>query len=393
MYNKTKSEFDTLFRALDPKKRINEYTKRVLYGEGSWAMIKKGKYCHLYMLKDGKYSHYWTNQFDDSKNYGTNRKDLGKKAISTVKQLFEEYNHVTLKKAFGYSDIEIKLMCSPKQFYYTNNKLIDPNKDLNYVSMVDFTAHYPSSAMGKLPDWHTRVTYPGTIQPNEEYPFALYTKSGHIAEYQVFDSHDWVNHRLFQNLFVFKDEKDGGVIVHKAQHPTLDPDQDETILMKASSYSLGPVYEKLYEQRKDNEAFKFAMNGSIGYMATQSYTTFRLAHIRAFIIGRANAKMLAVADSIGLRNIIQICVDGAAYLGSHEQGVNYKALNTLHQEFTGATGRFRQFNCYIIKKDDKIIKVKHGAFDACNDGSDINNPTSLNDVNKWIKTSNKFEED
>lgn len=391
--NLVKKEFNDLYVSRDPKKRIDYYTKRVLYDEGSWAMTYNGYYCHLYTMEDGELLHYWTNVIDDNKNHGTHREHKGRAAISTVERMFKEKTGVTLKKAFGYVDIEYKLMSSPKQLYYTNDKLMSEDVTITDLSMVDFTAHYPSSVGNRLPDAHTAIECPGTVAPTEEYPFAFYMKSGHLAEYGVFDTHDWVMNKLFDRLFVYQDDYKDKILVHKKQHPFLKPEEDTTILMKASQYSLGPVYEELYERRKEDEEFKNAMNRSIGYMATASYKSFKLAHIRAVIIARANAKMLEVIDKIGLRNIIQVCVDGAAYVGNKKIGIDYKAINTLHQEFTGAVGRFSQLNCYIVEKNGEIIKVKHGCFNGCSDGSDIDHPTSLDDIKKWRRTKYPFEEE
>lgn len=384
--NVSDEQFTEIFKSLDPKKRFTGfYTKRSSYEEGSWTTKRLGLNRNIYIRKNGRYLHYWSH-IDNHKNYDGNKekkKYLGRAAISTVNSMFEEKNNVTLKGAFGYSPIEVKLMCSPKQFYYTNDKYF--NKELLSVSMADFTSHYPASAAGQLPDYRTAKTVQGTVKPTKEWPFALYIKSGHIAEYGVFDSHDWVNHKLFDRLFVFHDEYRGSTLVHKAQHPFLNPDEDETILMKASAYELGDIYAELYAKRKENEEFKNAMNKSIGYMATCVYSSFRLAHIRAFIIGRANAKMLKVVDEVGLKPIIQICVDGVAYIGSSTHGLENKTLGSLHQEFSGAKGIFRELNCYIIEQDDKIIKVKHACYNAC-EGGDIDNPTSLQDINKWYRT-------
>ena len=394
--NLKQDDFSNLYSSLDPNKMIDcgYHTVRKLFREdGTWIKKKHGYQYDLYLYKDGQYSHFWTNYADDSKNYGTVKENSGRKAISTVKRLFEEKTGTTLKKAFGYSPVEVKLLCSPKQFYFTNDKYMNIDKDIGCVSMVDFTSHYPSCVTGRLPDYHTAVTYEGTVKPTEEYPFALYMKSGHIAEYGVFDSHDWAGHELFDRLFVFQDEYKGKTLVHKAQHPFLEPEKDVTILMKASAYELGSVYAELYAKRKENEEFKNAMNKSIGYMATSTYKSFRLSHIRAFVIGRANAKMLEVVDKIHIPSIIQICVDGAAYIGKREQGVDKKALGTLHQEFTGAVGRFASLNCYIIEKDGKIIKVKHGCYNACTDGSPIDEPKSLDDIKKWYRQTKIYEEE
>lgn len=391
-------EFEKLYSSLSKLKKIDPkgFVRRTSYDEGSWCIRIKGWTRHLFMKKNGEYLHFWSNR-DDKKNYCEVDTGTGKRAMQTVKNMFEDKYGVTLKKAFGYAPLEVKLMCSPKQFYFTsdehktNKKYVD--KILQSLSMVDFTSHYPGSIDGDLPDWHTAKEFPGTVKPTEEYPFAFYMKSGHIAEYGVFDTHDWVGHELQNNLFVLKDEYKGNILVHNAQKYLTNPDSDCTILCKSSKYHLGDIYKELYARRKEDEEFKNAMNKSIGYMATAKYSTYKLAHIRAFVIGRANAKMLDIVNKIGLKKIVQICVDGALYIGSQTIGIDHKELGKPYQEFTGYKGIFRQLNCYIIADhDDHIFKVKHSCYNTCEDGSDIDNPTCLEDIRKWIRTTPIEEE-
>ena len=46
-------------------------------------------------------------------------------------------------------------------------------------------------------------------------------------------------------------------------------------------------------------------------------------------------------------------------------------------------------------KDNQIIKCKHQGFDMTFDGSDINNPRSIYDIDKWCKSdrSKLYEEE
>ena len=387
-------EYDELRKSLDPSLRIEEnYTKwSCMRTIGTWHIRQRGMVQYLYTRDSEGLKVYKTNIYDDHKNNGSGQ---GTKAIQTVAKMFLDKYGVKLTKAFGTCPLDVKLICSPKQLYYTNERLM--NKKLNSVSSVDFSSHYPSNTAGKLPDYNTAVRMPGTVKPTEEYPFAIYVKSGHLAEYSVFDTHEWVNHQLYFNLFSFKDIykmiRGKKTLVQYGHKPTLNPDEDETILMKASQYELGWLYEELYERRNEDEKYKLAMNASLGRMAFGDYRDYKLAHIRAFVIARANNKMLNLVDKIGIRNIIQLCVDGIQYIGSKVVGEDVKALGVLHQEQTGVQGKFRAMNQYILKDGDDIVKVKHGGFNACDDETDIDNPEDIDDVDKWIRILRSFEEE
>lgn len=383
------NDFEDLLKSLDRAKRIKErHTMRSSYKDGSWFLRRKGFIREVFLKKDGEYLHFWSS-YDNHKNYCDDHSNTGRKAIQKVADMFYEKNKVTLKTAFGYSPREVSLICSPKQFYYTNKDYFDADKDWENISSADFTSHYPGCVEGDLPDWHTAKEVPGTVKPTKEYPFAFYIKSGHIAEYGVFDTHNWINSKFSFDLFYNSDVKENGNVIHYMQNYKkylTNPDSDLTILCKSSKYHLDDIYGELFLHRKENEEYKNAMNKSIGYMATKSYKSYRLAHIRAIILGRANAKMLKIAEQLYLPSIVQICVDGIIYQGKSAKGINEKIFGTLHQEFTEATGRFRALNCYIIKKDGEIIKSKHASLNACDGDGDIDHPKSMDDIKLWYRT-------
>ena len=396
---KERVDHDTMsdiLNKLNPKLRFTtNYTKKSSYDDGSWYARIRGNLLTVYFKENEEYKLYTSDIKDNNKNGDEGH--TGTKAIQQVDKMFFEKYGVNLKDAFGVCPLDVKLMCSPKQLYYTNSRFTTKQDSteksiyLSCVSSVDFSSHYPSNTRGKLPDYKTARMLNGTVKPTEEYPFAMYLKSGHLAEYGAFDTHDWVNHPLFENLFEFEDDYKGERLVQYAHKPLLNPNEDITILMKPSEYELGWLYEELYKKRNDDPIYKLAMNASIGRMACANYIDYRLAHIRAFVIARSNCKMLKEAEKIGLRSIVQLCVDGAIYLGSDIYGEDIKYLGNLHQEYTGVEARFRAMNQYIFKQDGKIIKSKHGGFNRCYDGSDIDNPTCLEDIDKWYKFETNYE--
>lgn len=386
-------DFDAVFNSLDPKlKNESDKTVRKNWVVGSWSMAQKNHHKYLYIHADvNKYIVYTTNWFSDDKNTGKEFKGLpkgeGRKAAKLVSDKFKELNMtikdkpISLKAAFGYTEEEFKI-CVPKQLYYLNPMYL--NRELFSVSSVDFCAHYPSCACGSLPDCHKMRMLKGTHKPTKEYPFAFYLKSGFVAEYNVFDSHDWAEMDQAKDLFT------------NTQKISLPPEEDITCLMKASKYELTDVYKYYYNLRESDPNAKLVENASIGYFHKQCYDAYKLTHLAAIIIGRANAKMLALAKKIGFRSIIQICVDGCLYIGKKEYGIKNKGLHKLYQEFTDKRGKITGTNKYIIVENDDtftIVKAKHGACNDRDDGKDIDEVTSYDDMKHWIRNVPKSVEE
>lgn len=340
----------------------------------NYAVRRKGNYLNLYVHENGGYAVYSTNWFDSNKTGNE-----GRKAVKLVTDMFESLSGTSMKKAFDTVGEEYK-RCVPKQFYYTNQRYLD--KALT-MSSIDASSHYPSCICGRLPDAHTAIMSQGTVKPNEEYPFAFYLKSGHCAEYKSFDTHEWMGHKQFA-LSLFKPEQD----------LSIEPDDDVTVLMKASKHELTGVYEHFYGIKqsypKDSPEYrdsKLVLNASIGYMHKKSYTSYRYAHLVAIALGRANQRMIDKADEIGPQYVTHLCVDGMIYLGSKARGTYKKELGKFHQEFTGCITKISSMNRYIAMRDGEVIAFSHGGVNKYADGRDITRESikSLDDQYDWVK--------
>lgn len=344
--------------------------------KAAYRLDKRQNWMQLYTYtkKDG-FVIYTTNILDDRKNHGEIKSDSN--ALKYVRKRFENLNNITMLKAFGTVEEEIKY-CVPRQF--TVEQPIGFDKVFDKLSAVDYSSHYPSCICGRLPTSINSKRFKGTVKPNEEYPFAFYIRSGFVAEYGVFDSHIWatpLNKKYTPNLFTAK------------QNPYIDPEDDETVLMKASDYTLDEVYKYYYNKRKIDEDAKLVMNASIGCMHRREYRKDKYAHLAAIALGRANSKMLDLAAKIGPKDLIQICVDGVLYKGDKVFGSENKEMGELHQEFTGLSGRYAGFNKYIIKDlEGNVIKDVHG---NCNidsrNGMYIKNVSDFSDIDYWIKVN------
>lgn len=355
------------------------------YDPYEWTKAKKvyrvdtkGKYTYLFTYSKSNYKQYGcifviysTNNFDDSKNRHTTENN-GMRASIMVERRFKELYGITLRGAFGYSDEEIKY-CVPRQFYFTNLKLLGYT---GCASAIDVCSEYPSAMCGTLPDWHTRVERTGRVRPTKEYPFAFYIKSGHCAEYMSYDTHNWDNHRLFMCL---------------SDKPYVPDDKDITILCKASAYTLTDVLQYYFDLKCKGDAdAKLVMNAFIGNCHTNKYNVFKLAHLAAVCIARANCSLLSLCDKIQLKNIIQVCVDGIIYKGDNKYGTDRKYLGSIKQEFIGCEIYLKGMNNYIVRENGKFTMARHSGCNQWDDGRKItdnliNEIKNIDDCEHWVR--------
>lgn len=347
------------------RRPVTSKTKRSDFTDETYKIDKHGDYYELYFYDKGKYYIFSTNSVDHNKN----EKQTILRADRLFDAKFKELNGTTLRRAFGFMDAGLK-RCIPKQFYYKNSKIIDKTV---IASSIDASSQYPSGCLGRLPDAHTAILVKGRVAPSEEYPFAFYA-SGHCAEYKVFDTHNWLDSKFRFCLFRLDKNDDYPF------RPLAD-DKEETILMKASEYTMDDTWNYFYNIKnsldKDTEEYKQAklvMNKTIGcwhrkdkdkkrIMSYDDHGSYQMAHIAAIAIARGNQKILDKVDEIGILRIAHICVDGIVYLGSDKQGIDETKFGQFAQEFTDCDFTLRDYNVYIATKDNKCIKFKHGGYD------------------------------
>ncbi len=359
--------------------KIDYSSVRNNYQEHYYSVVYKGNNKAIYVYENGKYYVYYTNYIDDDKNRRDNA--FGFLGITMVgKKLKTDYG-VGFKVAFGYTPEENK-GCIPKVFSYSNPEYYD--KPLR-TSSVDFSSHWPFCAQGRLPMYNKNtITMQGTVPPTEDHPFAFYLKSGHVAEYGVFDSHDWCKSKLASAMFRLcsKSKK-----FDFPQEPFLNPEEDVTVLMEASKYELGKYYKEFYDMRDTNENAKLYANASIGYMHTVKYDRYKMAHVVAIILGRAQNKTFLKMREVGEHNVIHAVVDGIIYKGAYKIGEDEKYFGNLHQEWVGCATQMHATNCYIVMNNaGECIKVKHGSYECRKNGEEITKETVkvLNDYENWI---------
>lgn len=386
----TNEEFMNLYEKLNKdRKQINLSNKRYLFNEDTYALYrnKNNKDILAIYLYDGPkdYKIYFTNTYDDQKN--TREEYAGPKAYKLLSNKFKELTGKSLNEAFGSSKEDFK-RCVPKQFCYYNPEFA--NKEL-LLSSIDACSQYPANLRGQLPDARTAKVVEGTVEPNEEYRFAYYLRSGHIAEYQVFDTHNWYKYdqRLWGGLFRIKRKNEK---IQWEFRQDLTGDKDLTILMKPSRYELTDTLNYFYEQKEkikdhDSQEYKDAklvMNAAIGMFHMRKYDRNKYAHLAAICIARANQKILEMAKKINVNYIAQIVVDGILYCGPRF-GVTGRQFGSFNQEFDACHGLISGYNKFIVMENGKIIKFKQGNCNKTENGKDIvkEDIKDLRDQYKW----------
>ena len=335
----------------------------------------RGYWEHLYLGTPNGVRHLLCNKFDDSKNVEAQKlgfvSDIGRKSNAIEQKLFKEFNGVTERQAFGYSEPMLN-KCIPKQLYYINSRYI--NKKITCAGKADYSSHYPAHICGPLPNWDKHKRVDGTVDPTPEYPFVFYTRSGHIAEYKRFDTHSWRDENLSGDLF-------------GNNYTPCNPDNDVSILCPESKYRLDNIIELLYTKKNsggciDGISAKDILVSSIGYKHLNNInnTRNRLYHLAAVCIARANQTMLDLYSQYS-RSVLQIVVDGIIYMGAHEIGSHEKSLGRLHQEITDQSFIMRGINQYMFfdRATQQCTISAHSGFDQIH-------TDKLEDIWLWRKS-------
>lgn len=379
----TQSEFLEKLEKIKDYKYTPYSTIRKSYRSKTYSItIQDGKRMNLAFHDRNGYRIYRTNFKDDVKNNGLKS---GKLAYNLVSDMFSKRTGKTINAAFGKTEEEFK-RCIPKQFYYLNNYYLSSKYNIKkfQASSVDYSSQYPWGLIGLLPTADGMIHLKGRAEPTKEYPFAFYIKSGHVAQYNEFSTLEWIDSPFSKQLLGEKEKWDGD--------PFLDEKDDETILMKQSSEQFNVEMEHFYQLKKsqpegssDYLFAKLVLNAFIGMLHTDYYSHHQ-AHIVAVAIARANNRMRKLAEKVA-DSVIHICVDGLIYEGDAilgETGSSY--LGQLKQETHDCEFYMSGVNCYMFKKNNKVVKLKHGAFDIRIDNKDIEKTNEPRDMFLWSQS-------
>ena len=363
-----KKELETLLEWLKANAYtvIKHTTLRAKIPEKSYSICYNDHIIKLTVYDGEHYYWYTTNYSDDTKNLDTPN------SFKKFKAMFKKRTGTTFLKAFGRTSQFYKKFC-PKPLYYINTKY-PMCKWLDHICKEDFSSHYPWASVQLLPDATTSKTVDEYVKPTEEYPFAFYPDTGHVAIFGELDSHDWIKEVVTYSA---------KVKVKTYYPPDYEAKDKRTVLMKGSNFLIDAEVKHFYDikcnSKKDSieynnaKIFLLKFIGMLEQINPRIYASYPFAHLAAVIKWRANVKMFRTLKEIGYNNIIQVCVDGIIHAGP-ALGNYTVALGELNIECLEGKFIQRGLNQYILKSDN-FKEVKHV-------GLDVN--TNSNNIMTWL---------
>lgn len=318
--------------------------------------------CATLAIYDGNNYNFYYSDIKDEKN------KITKNPMPQFKSEFLKRTGKTLVEAFGKTSQDLKI-CVPQPIYY-QSPIFARNTIIKNVCKEDFSSHYPSCAVEKLPDASTAKVINKYCLPDEEYEFAFYPETGHIAIYNELDSHNWTT---MQKIYGASEEERRFKTDYLGR-------ENKTILMKAAKeriVELAVYYDmknKCLKGTPEYDHAKLFLNKFLGMFEQnniEAYNRLPFAHLAAVIKWRANIKMFKLIKTIGEMKIIQVCVDGLLHIGP-AFGTKDKKLGNLICEEENAKAIQKGINQYIVYGNE---------IHKCHAGLDIN--IESDDINDW----------
>lgn len=305
----------------------------------------------LYMseLIDGKfvYTVYYT-QHDEEKLKVEG--GAGHKGWNTLDDFVYNQYGVGLEKVFGVLPVEdkttswiTKCVKSVKYAFYVDRFVA--NKSLKKIYKADISSAYPNNLRGPLPDANTAIKVAGRVAPTAEYPFAFYPESGHVAEYNKFDTHELHKNKWYKKI---EDQNRENCIKRKEVFTTFGTEETYTVLMKAAQYTLDAAVQKMYwvkenaEDKKTRNWYKWLLNALIGFMSSEqnNYQHYQ-GHLAAIVYCRQIARMIDLAEALEKeRNCpIYFAIDCIIWIGGPSAlTTTKKSLGAFVQEANDVCG-------------------------------------------------------
>lgn len=288
------------------------------------------------------------------------KKDTGGYAFRLLMDDFEEQYGVSWREAFGRVNHQKEFWsdCCPSPINYCNTEL--SRKTWKGVRKGDISSAYPYQGTKSLPTYTGHKKVKGYAEPTEEYPFAFYIKSHHLKIYNELDTRTFLERGKAVGYSNYNDDEKFD------RWGTEVPEEEEvTYLLKASEYSLEPLFNKYYDLKsqegEETERAKLIMNASIGYMHSLKWNTRNFCpYIAAVIIARHEDHMFDIInDIVEDGDILQVLTDCVIWLGKESKfivkeksfGAFVDELGTRDTEIWYAkTGQ------YAIAKNGKVDK-------------------------------------
>jgi hypothetical protein len=327
-------------------------------------------------------------------------KGAGSSGFNTVNEKFLKLYGLTLREAFGEISCSNgktafdKCVNSVKYAIYLKESI--KGLKLSNLYKADLSSAWPSAICEDLPDLPHAKYIKGYAAPTKEYPIAYYLKSGHIAEWGKYDTHEWRKNRWYgsiehQSKMNFKPRKNHDVW---ETFEDVEEENEITVLVPISKYTLRPVIEDMYATKEDKSNifnsmwYKAMLNSFIGFMRSNTYNpNHYMGHISALAYARATHKMMAMADILVSEGNtpLYFAIDSIIWLGKGSSlTTKTKKLGAFMEEATAAEGIIITHGQYCLEVNGKIILERHQGITS----SDYIQK-DINTLDEYIKNMNE----
>ena len=280
----------------------------------------------------------------------------GRKAYMAVNRRFKQAYNKSIEEVFSgnqYKELykEIK-NCIPSPVNFCDELAM--GKILNGVSSADISSAYPYQLSQDMPTLHGCIFQPGRIKPDEQYPFAFYIKSHHMAIYNEFDTSEFAQYH-----YIYPSYYDS--LAKWQPDDNIKEDEEITILCKRSDYSFEEIVKKLYNGRNKHPKYKDYLNLCTGYFALNKNPI--LSHLLAVIRARHAMRMFKLYDLLFEEGMtpIMICTDAIIWQGGKSKySTDIKKLGAFVNKFENAEIAVGGVKKYQIKLGDDMLTMWAG---------------------------------
>lgn len=332
----------------------------------SYSISEDKKYTRIYVCstkgkgydRKTEYNIFFTyrNEDKDEKEQG-----LGIAGCRLVDKDFKELYGVSLRVGFGvvekdYDDIRHCAVAAAPLIYVVPKWM---DRVYSHGYKADISSAYPDCLRGLLPDWHTVEKKPGRVEPNEEYPF-IFWNDGHSAEYQGYDTREFVKNKWF---LATNDKGNNKLVAFKSKEPLV------SYCCKASKYKLTETMEYIYRKKEmpgeDRQKWKDLFVAFIGkFFEETPYSDYKHPHLATVCHGRQIKKMLDITAALEAEGNIPIsfATDSIIWCGKGSKTTTNKedkVLGSFVSEFEDADFAFAGVGVYAMSKDNIIGIIKH----------------------------------
>ena len=316
-------------------------------------------------------------------------KGAGSAGFNLIKKYFLEEYDIAAENVFG--ELQVKDgktvfdKCVNRVKYAIYFRRSARGTILNNLYKADISSAWPSEICDDLPDIDNFLDVPGRVLPSEEYPIAYYVNSGHIAEYNKYDTHDWLNNQWYKDI-EYQSKTNFKPHEGHEKWETFEriPDNEErTLLFGISKYSLRRPIERIYAEKEDKSDIftsmwaKAMLNAFIGFMRSNEYNKYHyMGHISALAYARATNRMITMAETLTKEGNcpIYMAIDSIIWVGKKSSLTSEKKLGAFVSEAEAAKGVIINHGQYCLEKDGQLIFEKHQGIDgATYENKDITN--------------------